>query len=633
MEPPPRNASQRRSPSRPSFLAPTKASLARSHPDVLERALSRSPTRKSARRSSQNDHQNEAETRGFGLRDRKALRPSLTLTASPSDPLKRAQKSPLSFPSRRSSGLGAFAAPPRRVSKRISASDLLFQSPTASQTRRVEASVINTPEDQLASELGSATGATDIPEELEGPSLHDGFEEPDLPPTPTQLGLERPPGRPRGLLSSSPSMQHGKWGKRRATGDVEQSPSKLRSVDNGAEPEDLTEHVTMTKDTLFPESVVKKRKLKRELSNNLESLKRDIAKLEGLCEKLDQHGEDIEPYLSDLGSVLISADPSRTDSTNTLPNTHPMSSLISTLLPFSTKRPPKSRRLSPDLNPFTLDQKAQTESYLSALAPLKLTASSNILPSSNSDPFLERHQLVLSAPPPFPDSRYRITISYETNPETQSLVSLSAGIDGSAPEYLRQWTNTRLANPLLKLDVSGLCWGINRYWEASLSRARIWSQIEESHSDLIPGRSRLSGSEKSKRPASSGPNHDGTESFTVSDLRRILPHIERTSMLFESKGSSLGVILSCELTIDEWTGEPELAPSICISAKGLDSGPNDKVAQDSKKLFQAILSENAENQSGTAGGSDAQAIIKATDCVLSVLFGANGLRHGPGGDV
>lgn len=236
--------------------------------------------------------------RVFGLRDRKALRPSITLTQSPAGSLNHSQQSPLALSNRRSSGLAAFAAPPRRVSKRISASDLLFQSPTASQETRMQASMENTPEDQLASELGSATG--DFSGDIEAPLLHDGFDEPDLPPTPTQLGLEPPPGRPKGLINSSPSIQHEKWAKRRPAGDLENSPSKLRTVDYGAGLEDLTEHVATMNDSLFPESVVKKRKVRRKLSADLESFKQDIVKLEGLCEKLQQQGEDIGPYMNDL---------------------------------------------------------------------------------------------------------------------------------------------------------------------------------------------------------------------------------------------------------------------------------------------------------------------------------------------
>ncbi|KAL3475317.1 hypothetical protein BJX99DRAFT_230054 [Aspergillus californicus] len=624
MEPPaPRNAPQRRSPSRPSFQAPTKASLARSHPDILESSLSRSPARKPAQRASKDNLQKDAETRAFGLRDRKALRPSITLGASPSNIPNRSQQSPLTFPSGRLSGLGAFAAPPRRVSKGISASDLFFRSPTTSQKTRIEESMTNTPEDQLASELGSATGAMDFGD-IEGPSWHDDFDEPDLPPTPTQLGLERPPGRPKGLLSSSPSMQHAKRGKRRAVGDLEQSPSKLRTVDYGAETEDLTEHVAIMNDDLFPGSVLKKQKLKRELSADLGTLKQDIAKLEGLCEKLDRHEGNIEPHLSDLSSLLISADPSHANSTNLQSNQGTISSFISSLLPFSTKRPPKRVQSSPRLNPFALNHDNQTDSYLSALAPLKLIASSNIISTFKTNSMLEKHQLTLSAPRPFPPNIYKISVSYETNPETQSLVSLSAEIESRTPVYMRKWIDQRLANPLLKLDISGLCWGINRYWEALVSRAQVWAEIEDQHPDLILHNKAVNPAKPSKSDLNK------TETLTISDLRRILPQLERTSMLFESKERALKLILTCEITIDEWTGEPDLTPSVCVSSPEFESGSNEKVEQESSKLFHAILTESTDIHSGTAGGSDAQDIINATNCVLNALFEVNGGEPGQG---
>ncbi|KAL4987164.1 hypothetical protein BDW68DRAFT_197602 [Aspergillus falconensis] len=603
MEPSPsRNVSERRSSPRPSFQTPTEANLARSHPELIEHALSRSLTR-TISRSSQDDNRKEAETRAFGLRDRKALRPSITLTASPSDTFNhgRQSQSPFTFSSQRSSGLSAFAAPPRRVSKRIAASDFLFQSPSTLQETRVEESLLNTPEDQLAAELGSATGM-DLNEDT---SLHDGFDEPELPPTPTQLGLEPPPGRPRGLMSSSPSIQHAKWGKRRAPEDLQISPSKLRTVDYGNEPEDS---IVTTDDAPFPESILKKRKLKRELSAELESLKQDIGKLEGLCDKLGRKEEDIEPYLDNLSPLLISTDPSHANSTNSRSNDKTISSLISTLLPFSTKRPPRPRQTSPDLNPFSLGQGAQADPYLTALAPLKITASSNTITKSESGMFVERHQITLSAPPPFPPNVYKVEVSYETNPETLSIMSLAASVDGTTISYLQQWINEQLKSPLGRLDISGLCWGINRYWEALVSRAQIWAQIWDQHPALIPGLN---------RPISQKVNSD-------LDVRRILPHLERTSMLFRSKQRSIEALLSCELTIDNWTREPELRPTICVSTSGYNGNSDEKVEQESKKLFEAVLNESVKQQLGTAGGSEAEAVVKATNCVLDALFGVTG---------
>lgn len=207
----------------------------------------------------------------------------------------------------------------------------------------------------------------------------------------------------------------------------------------------------------------------------------------------------------------------------------------------------------------------------------------------------------------------------------QSLVSLSAKVDERPQDYLQQWVNKRLQNRLLKLDVSGLCWGINRYWEALVSRARIWAQIEDLHSYLIPSRNKSTHFGKSMKV---GDLHlRNAEIITTSNMRQILPHLERTSMIFESKQKSLAALLLCELTIDEWSGEPELVPTICISTSEFDGGSSEKVEHEAKKLFETMLSENTKHQAGSAGGSDGQAIIKATSCVLNVLFGKDGRRQ------
>ena len=305
---------------------------------------------------------------------------------------------------------------------------------------------------------------------------------------------------------------------------------------------------------------------------------------------------------------MISTDPSHADSTNSRINENTISSLISALLPFSTKRPPKPRQESPELNQFSLSQSAQTDQYLTALAPLKITASLNAITKSDLGMFVERHQITLSAPRPFPPNVYKIDVSYETNPETQSVVSLAASVDGTTLNYLQQWINGRLQDPLRRLDISGLCWGINRYWEALVSRAQIWAQIWDQHPALIPSRN--------KSPS--------VKVNSDIDIRRILPHLERTSILFKSKQRTLEALLSCELTIDPWTGEPELTPTICVSISGNGSSSDRKVEQESKKLFEAVLNESKKQQLGTAGGSEAEAVVKATKCVLDVLFGQSG---------
>lgn len=285
---------------RPSFQSPTKASLARSHPDILARAISRSPTIPASKGNKNGREQELIDSRTFGLRDRKALRPSLTADANPVDGLKLS-------PRRRSSGLAAFAAPPRRVSRRIAPSDLAFGTPEAKTQNVTDRPPEDTPEDQLASELGSATGGFDannmdanpLPLEEE----EEGLQEPDLPLTPTQLGLEKPPGRPKGLSSSSPSAQYEKRARQRINDTPKPSPLRLKNSNLDAKPDDLSGTGLAMDQGLTSESALRKRRARKELSNELQQLKDDVAELESWTEKLNK--PDKRPDSSeDLGKLM-----------------------------------------------------------------------------------------------------------------------------------------------------------------------------------------------------------------------------------------------------------------------------------------------------------------------------------------
>lgn len=84
----------------------------------------------------------------------------------------------------------------------------------------------NTPEGQLAMELDDATQEADTDMGDHGPMMGEDMLEPDLPPTPTQLGLEKAPDRPRGMMSSSPSLRQEKRMRRRDTMPLDESPLK-----------------------------------------------------------------------------------------------------------------------------------------------------------------------------------------------------------------------------------------------------------------------------------------------------------------------------------------------------------------------------------------------------------------------
>ncbi|KAJ5683146.1 hypothetical protein N7462_006311 [Penicillium macrosclerotiorum] len=612
-----------RSPSRPSFESPTRSSLAKSHPDILERALSRSPVRQNRDQGSETDRRHDtdvgaadAKSRVVGLRGRKALRPSL----NPSSPLKAPRVSdtaPILSPSRRASGVEAFSKRPRRFSKRISATDFFLGSPVRKKTQPPE-DFSNTPEGQLALELGSATKDAvdnlDMDDNIGTGFVDDDALEPDLPPTPTQLGLEKAPERPRGLLSSSPSARHEKRAKRRAADVLHGSP--LKSLKFQQSPEAVMDEgidVDMDRDRVS-EAALNRQKERKSLAAELRQLKDDVAELTKWTERVDS-GANLTGDIKELNNLLslLAEESSHLDQPMHRKPRAPISALLSTLLPFSSNIPrPPAQELPLPTNPYALKDDSQQPSYLSAFAPLALRTHTTRT-SSFTNSLFETHTLVFTPPSPFPASLYNVSVVYETNPETQFVTSISVPADGDTkkrkvPNALRQWIDSRLANPLLRLDVATICWGINRYWEASVSRAQLWARIEHKYNQST-----------SKRGGAIPQSQDGT--ITLAEVRQLVPHLERSMMVVKSTRSKISpqVLLSNELVMDEWTGEPQIHPGLSVSFSSRVGGSSKKIDQEAKKLFNGLLHEEMPSKS-SAGGIPVDVILQATEGALGVLL-------------
>lgn len=600
----------------PSFQSPTRSSLARSHPDVLERALSRSPSRRPASRGSQRDRSEQPDSRAVGLRDRKALRPSL----GPSSPLKAPRASvdaPILSPSRRASGIEAFSKPARRLSKKIVPGDFTFGSPVRKEMPPPQQ---DTPESQLARELGSATKEPEFEGDT-GIGVDNSFDdedplEPELPPTPTQLGLEKAPDRPMGPLSSSPTARHEKRMKRRIVERLQPSPLKSLKFQTPSI-EESSDDGSVAQDEMTP-AVLEKQKLRKSLAAELRSLKDDVGELTKWTGRVESDAnltgdtKDLNKFLT-----LLSEESSYINLPAPKKAPVPVSSLLSTLLPFSANIPHQIRETSPlPTNPFALKESSQSLSYLTVFAPLALRVHTTST-SSETSGFIETHTLTFTAPSPFPSSLYNVSVVYESNPETHALTSLSVETRNDSkkckvPECLRQWIDSRLSNPLLKFDVATLCWGINRYWEASVSRARLWAQIEQKHGKRTSARG------QKDLPAP----QDGV--ITLSELRRLLPHLERSTMLIKSKsvGAGTHVLLSNTLVMDDWTGEPQLRPEISVSVLAGNGGSSKKIDSEAKKLFHGLLhQEGVGSTKAVAGTVHINAVLRATSGALGALFG------------
>uniref|UniRef100_A0A093UW78 Uncharacterized protein n=1 Tax=Talaromyces marneffei PM1 TaxID=1077442 RepID=A0A093UW78_TALMA len=575
---------------RQSFQSPTRSSLARSNPEILSHVLARSPTR---------SPQRQQQGISFGLRDRKALRPSLA-TNTGSSPLRALSQSP-----RRGGAIAAtqqqvFAAPPRRVSRRIESprrsvardTEVRGGEQLVEAEKRRETTPIrqNDPDEQLASELDSATRELEHSGLMAPSSFNDDLPEPELPPTPTQLGREKRLKASLDLLSS-PSAG------RRLRRDL-LGPSKL-GIGGVAPTEDIRDDED---EELDDPAMQERKKLKRELLEQLDQLKADVAQLENWTNRAKRGYESQRADQEDV-SKLISLLASTNKTTDRPPDSAtdqpPISTLISSLLPFSAKAVPINKRsASPEpINAFALNNIPDPKPYITAFAPLTLEHSTTLsVSTSQESAIIETHEITLSAPPPFPSSQFRIPLQFTTDLQSQRITSISlskrATQEAQIPPALEAWIESRISSPIVGLDISGLCFGVSRFWEASLCRARIWTRLRQTQEVLLSKKS----AKKSKK-LSEIDSESLTGPLRKSDSRFIIPHLLRSSMQFSSPPSPLGskreskLILSCPLSLDRWTSEAQLKPDISIHISDQGEAQRTKAEMELKRLFHSVLKE------------------------------------------
>ena len=287
-------------PSRPLFMSPTKASLAKFNPNLLPRT--NSPAREVVRSRSANRNSfghNRAATTSNAVNEggliadgAEGRRKSHLIGAL----IREGRNSPAPISS--SIG-GALSAPPRRRSRTPGrSSPTKAKKPTAPAVPAVEEHVTNSAEEAEVGpenrvEMQVLEGATSVARTQPGftTPTRSGRriasrkleEEPELPPTPTDLGLEPPPEPPKGLFSSSPSRKRVK--KRRGVG-VKPSPLEPRDSPLDRRDEALTQEVgdasvqvegsQMVEEAAPDPELVKKQEKEKQLQIQVKGLQGDI---------------------------------------------------------------------------------------------------------------------------------------------------------------------------------------------------------------------------------------------------------------------------------------------------------------------------------------------------------------------
>lgn len=318
-------------PTRASFLSPTKASLARFNPGLLPRPRSagneaqRPGSQESAGsgqavtiRRSRSAHGGRAQVNGKGrlsepptpARDgeqkadaRTGASTKRAVTASPG----RTLGGGLAAAPRRRSQIFGQASPPAKAFKPVKEPVIPVSPPDAAKEDQEVAQ--ETIDGQLERELQGSTGrrSTRFAPANEQLNASENVDqgEPDLPPTPTQLGLEALPEAPKGLFSS-PSRRP----KRKQSSGVKSSPLKPRDsppkilskkprrsstrIKALVEQSEKAPEPEVEKPT---EEVLQKQRIRVELQAQLRKLREDVALCEQVIER--EQGSGNSPALDD----------------------------------------------------------------------------------------------------------------------------------------------------------------------------------------------------------------------------------------------------------------------------------------------------------------------------------------------
>ncbi|EFR04316.1 hypothetical protein MGYG_07323 [Nannizzia gypsea CBS 118893] len=593
-----------RSPSRRSFQAPTRSSLARYHPDVLSKVIERSASEKAQRSSGQ-------DFSSFG--EHVDSSPQI----SGSIPLR-----PLAGASRTEpeadDGLPLLNS---TISRPGSRRQSFAERPLPGEISRVDE-----PGTHGKQRVPAPDSFTDSHDASPGLSLSSPEADP-------------PPRGTIAQFNGSPSQRAG-TAKKQQFKKAELYPifktKKPKNTEAGHGAGELQPDTAIEPDKELPREIQEKKKLRDSLKAQLARLKGEVALLEeeaGRLETPDHESVD-ESSLRRLIGLLLSKNPSCAPPPPKPPIPPPLSSMLSYLLPFTAQRSiplsePELPPSPPPENPYAMKQPENFIPYLTIFAPLILnteTITSTVRTPSRAlgipSDIVQTYHFILQPPANFPLSLYKIPLILNTDPEKQAVLSISVPEANSrVPGPLKTWIASRLSNLLLQHDVSGLCWGICRYWEAAISRSKFWIQLQTLSEKLEENPRYLEQKKKFHRKAgvdtsrSSTPDTDGQQ-YAV---RALVQHFERTSYRFStSTGSNkLELLVSCPLTLDLWTSEPQLEPSICISGSSLKSTAASKIEKEAKRVFQGMI------QRGKGGDVDVDigSLVKAVEAVIVILFG------------
>lgn len=312
----------------------------------------------------------------------------------------------------------------------------------------------------------------------------DEDEEPDLPTTPSQRGLEEQDGPRRGILYSSPSKRPPRM--KRA---VKQSPLRPKAPpvqqvtpveEDGPEKTDMQE-VIAKRLPLDPE--LEKRKQDRaRLQREVEELEAQVSRCTEEIVREQQRSQDEALRASERASLqdFIAKVSGANDEVE---EAMPVSKLLCSFLPFSTVTIPqvRSNTLQKPIASHRPIELANPLPYLEMFTSLKFTTQLG-LPrgkvSPSSQRVLQKHTIEIVSPQRLLVVQISVVINALANEIiNMQVLSLSPWAECELGQFLRKRAEAK--------DLGNACWAIGSYWNIAQKRAQHWQRCEATFPHLL----------------------------------------------------------------------------------------------------------------------------------------------------
>lgn len=421
--------------------------------------------------------------------------------------------------------------------------------------------------------------------ELGRPSRPGFHGEPELPPTPTQQGMDDP------VVTTPPAGIHNtpsKRGRRNAAlGEkLRSSPLKPRSQPTEPSqeviPDSQPEIVSRPKPksekpakrrksarfTVPEDPHAEKKKARDALLKQLQELQADVALANQENERLRVHQQagkrraPVAPNPEELLALLM-----RSTQQPAKPEPKPASIFksINSFLPFSSRRKTKTISLSDLEKPLPSHLPTHQDDplpFLQAFSPLQFTSTITLEPE---EPTLQNYVIHAS----HPSGLFAARIDMVVDSESLSIKQLEVPkLDPSSEKELGPFVREKAGGEgSLSKNLGVICWAMGRWTEVAVKRARFWcevqSQLGNSEARAKCLKTLKAGRKRKRRAIVVEEEEEGSDdgkTVGVWTRKQLLLHMGRASMVLVCEDAE--VLVEWKIGFD-WTGEAESVVEAC----------------------------------------------------------------------